>query len=73
MGKHDRFNWENTSEGYFKKRTESLTAQLENAHKQMALKDARIDRLEKALAELTVKYARLQKAFIREATRDVEV
>lgn len=73
MGKHDRFSWENTSEGYFKNRTDSLTEQLENAHKQMALKDARIDRLEKAFAELTMDYARLQKAFIREATRDVEV
>ena len=73
MGKHDRFNWDNTSEGYFKNRTDSLTEQLENAHKQMALKDARIDRLEKALAELTMDYARLQKAFIQEATRNVEV
>lgn len=73
MGKHDRFNWENTSEGYFKNRTDSLTEQLENAQKQVALKDAYIDKLEKALAELTMDYARLQKAFIQEATRNVEV
>lgn len=72
MGKHDRFNWD-TADSYYKSRTDSLQEQLENAHKQMALKDARIDRLEKAFAELTMDYARLQKAFIQEATRNVEV
>ena len=73
MGKHDRFSWDGTGDGYFKNRVDSLQEQLENAQKQMALKDARIDRLEKALAELTMDYARLQKAFIQEATRNVEV
>ncbi len=72
MGKHDRFSWD-TADNYFKNRVDSLQEQLENAQKQVALKDARIDRLEKAFAELTMDYARLQKAFIQEATRNVEV
>lgn len=73
MGKHDRFNWENTSEGYFKNRTDSLTEQLENAQKQVAQKDAYIDKLEKALAESADRCARLEKAIVKETLRNVEV
>ena len=73
MGKHDRFNWENTSEGYFKKRTESLTAQLESAHKEIERCKRYIDKLEKALAESASRCANVEKAFIQEAIRNVEV
>ena len=73
MGKHDRFNWENTSEGYFKKRTESLTAQLENAHKEIERHKRYEDKLEKALAESAERCARLEKAIVKETLRNVEV
>lgn len=73
MGKHDRFNWENTSEGYFKKRTESLTAQLESAHKEIERCKRYIDKLEKALAESADRCARLEKAIVKETLRNVEV
>lgn len=66
MGKHDRFNWENTSEGYFKKRTESLTAQLESAHKEIERHKRYEDKLEKALAESAERCAMLEKAFIED-------
>ena len=73
MGKHDRFNWDNTSEGYFKKRTESLTVQLENAHKEIERCKRYIDKLEKALAESASRCANVEKAFIQEAIRNVEM
>lgn len=72
MGKHDRFNWD-TADNYFKNRVDSLQEQLENAHKQVALKDAYIDKLEKALAESADRCARLEKAIVKETLRNVEV
>lgn len=73
MGKHDRFNWDNTSEGYFKNRTDSLTEQLENAHKEIERCKRYIDKLEKALAESADRCARLEKAIVKETLRNVEV
>lgn len=73
MGKHDRFSWDGTGDGYFKNRVDSLQEQLENAQKQVALKDAYIDKLEKALAESADRCARLEKAIVKETLRNVEV
>lgn len=72
MGKHDRFNWD-TADSYYKSRTDSLQEQLENAQKQVALKDAYIDKLEKALAASAERCARLEKAIVKETLRNVEV
>lgn len=74
MAKHDkRFSWEDGTDSYYRSRTESLQEQLENAQHQVALKDAYIDKLEKALASSTDRCARLEKAFLKEALNNVEV
>lgn len=67
MGNHDKpFNWSID-------RIESLQNQLENAQKMVATKESYIAKLEAALAEATTKIAKLEKAYIAEAMRNVEV
>ena len=75
MNKHDKvnFSWDNSPEDYYKKRIESLQEQLENANRIIEMNKSYIDKLEKALAELTTKCAKLEKAFVQEAMRTVEV
>lgn len=72
MAKHDkRFVWDDDKDSYYKNRTESLQEQLENAQRQVAKKQAYIDRLEEALAKSAEHCAKLERAFITEATRNV--
>ena len=73
MGKHDRFSWDGTGDGYFKNRVDSLQEQLENAHKEIERCKRYIDKLEKALAESASRCANVEKAFIQEAIRNVEM
>lgn len=58
---------------YYTGRIRSLQEQLENAQNRVALKDEYINKLEKALAETATKCAKLEKAYIAEAMRNVEV
>lgn len=74
MAKHDkRFVWDDDMDSYYKSRTESLQEQLENAQRQVALKDSYIDKLEKALASSTDRCARLERALVEEKINNVQV
>ena len=75
MNKHDKvnFSWDNSPEDYYKKRIESLEKENEKCRRMLEMNKSYTDKLEKAIAELTTKCAKLEKAFVQEAMRNVEV
>ena len=75
MNKHDKvnFSWDNSPEDYYKKRIESLEKENEKFRRMLEMNKSYTDKLEKALAELTTRCAKLEKAFVQEAMRNVEV
>ena len=75
MNKHDKvnFSWDNSPEDYYKKRIESLEKENEKFRRMLEMNKSYTDKLEKAVAELTTRCAKLEKAFVQEAMRNVEV
>lgn len=72
MGKHDRFNWPEPND-YQENHNKRLQKENENLKRLLEMRDAYIDKLEKALAESASRCANVEKAFIQEAIRNVEV